>query len=133
MPLCQRPRTTTRSSRCIAVAVALTLLAACTSSPPRGTVSGNLFEVGGQINLGGGDPNTPISGAVRAESVGDGQTFDVTVQRGSFALRLPPGDYKLTGRMENSPEFECFVNNGRQPITVTASAITTANVICPIG
>jgi hypothetical protein len=57
----------------------------------------------------------------------------VTVQRGSFQLRLPPGDYKLTGQMGSYPEFQCFVNNGMQPITVKASEITTADVICPIG
>jgi hypothetical protein len=134
MRQCHKPtRTTTSSSRYLAVVTALTALGACTASPPSGTVAGTLLEVGGQITSSSPHNDTLISGAVRAESVDDGKTYDVTVKLGSFQLQLPPGNYTVTGQMGSYPEFQCFVNNGMQPITVKASETTTADVICPIG
>jgi hypothetical protein len=110
------------------------VLAACSSPVPRGTAAGKMFMSGGQITFTSptGAPGT--DGLVRATAVSDGKTYDTNASAtGAFNLRLTPGRYWLTGKPSSWTSFDCFVNNGQQPITISASRTLSVDVLCPIG
>jgi hypothetical protein len=126
-----------RRSRFLVLSMACCVgVVGCTAGhEPRGTVVGKLHEVGGQINFSTGPP-TGMRGTVKAEALVGGKSYEVAVpDSGQFQLRLPPGQYKLTGTSplyNGGDAFDCFFN-AVDPLMIRDSVTTTADVICPIG
>ena len=78
------------------------------------------------------DASTPVRGTVKAEPVAGGATIEVSAHDdGRFEIRLPFGNYKVTGTspLFGSGAYECNVVPP-PPVTVGDKTTTAVTVEC---
>lgn len=62
-----------------------------------GTVSGQLFQDGGPVQLPPATGIVPVNGDMTFTNVATGATFSVHVTHGGYSIALPAGKYKVVG------------------------------------
>ena len=110
------------ASRTAAGLLAALLLAGCTApaghEPVTGNVAGRLLHTGGPPGQGGQPSLRPMSGTVTFASAHRQVTVRVG-DSGIFAVRLPPGRYRVSGPCSRP-----------SPVTVTARHTAHVKIIC---
>ncbi len=111
----------------VAVTVAGMSLAACSSSPTTGTLTGTLEAVGGPAGVG----PRPLSGQVTFHG-STGRIYTITPgANGRFSIHPAVGTYTVSGR---SSQFEGGTGDCQAsgPVTVTKGSTSSVEVDCQV-
>ena len=98
-------------------------LAACSSTPPMGTVTGRIVQVGG-IERGA----SAVRGVVTLTNVSTGVQYHADSKgKAGYSIEVPVGTYTVTGRGHGG-----LAATARQTVHVRQSKTSRVNLIIPI-